>query len=127
MKYVILINDIIINFFLFFSFWSVVYKISPPRRKLTIELAGYYMKEWGMIRFRSHQQQLVLWNLQQKLRPKLEAFRAVLVTVLIPQLQPFLHGSNSTKMRIKELPSMITRSVSSHYHYQTYMLKINIG
>jgi len=50
-------------------------------------------------------------NLPPRMRPKFEASKAVLV-IVTPQLQPSLHGSNSTKMRIKESPTMIRFSLS---------------
>ena len=42
--------------------------------------------------------------------PKFEACKAV-VLVIVTQVQPFLHGSNSTKMRIKESTIMIRSSL----------------
>jgi len=54
---------------------------------------------------------LVSRKLPPRMRPKFEAFKAVLV-IVTPQLQPSLHGSNSTKMRIKESPTMIRSSLS---------------
>lgn len=91
-----------------FSFSTVVYKTSPQTRKLTTELPGSYLKEWGMIR----NNKLASRNLPQRMRPspKFEACKAV-VLVIVTQVQPFLHGSNSTKMRIKESTIMIRSSL----------------
>lgn len=90
-----------------FSFSTVVYKTSPQTRKLTTELPGSYLKEWGMITNNN----LASRNLPPRMRPpKFEACKAV-VLVIVTQVQPFLHGSNSTKMRIKESTIMIRSSL----------------
>lgn len=61
------------------------------------------------------------------MRPKFEACRVVLVTV-IPLLQAFLHGSNSTKMRIKEsTPTMIRYVIINSLSQSNFQVEMNIG
>jgi len=83
----------------------VICKVSPQARKLKMELAGYYLKAG-----RRSSSFSVAAIAQQSSTWKLEACKAGLVTAT-PQLQAFLHGSNSTKMRTEEYSTLRIRLI----------------
>lgn len=85
------------------TFSLVTNKVSPQARKLKMELAGYYLKVGRSTSLPAAP------SAQKSLTWKLEACKAAVLVTVTPILQVFLHGSNSTKMRTKDLALIMIR------------------